>query len=78
MKMYGEVDVFIHAFLISELVGGGFLPLRSATLLAVRITWYIPERRLGGPQNQSGPSAEWKYFAQRGTRTLTLGRPARS
>jgi hypothetical protein len=51
MKAYGGVDVQIHIFLTSALVGGEWSVSRSC-----RVT--PGDKRLGGPQSRSGRRGE--------------------
>jgi hypothetical protein len=61
MKTYGGVDICIHLFLTLTLAG---LPQGKSPQ-------YPLNRRLGGPQNESGERGEKKNIALTGTRTLT-------
>jgi hypothetical protein len=64
MKAYGVVDVYIHIFLTSAVVGGEW----SASPPG-RFT--LGDRRLGGPQSRSGRRGEEKILDPTGTRTPT-------
>jgi hypothetical protein len=61
MKMHGEVDVQIHVFLTSVLVGVEW---------STSHTWYPLARRLGGLQSWSGRYREVIILDTTGTRTL--------
>jgi hypothetical protein len=61
MKMRGEVDVQIHLFLTSVLVGGEW---------STSHPWYPLDRGLGEPQSWSGRYREMKILDTTGTRTL--------
>jgi hypothetical protein len=69
MKAYGGVDVYIHIFLASALVGDEWLASRPGR--------FTPEERapgthwMGGPQNRSGRRGEEKILDPTGTRTST-------
>jgi hypothetical protein len=79
MKTYVGVDVLIHIFLTSALVGGEWSASRPCFLSPGKSPRYPFYRRLGGPQSRSGRYGEAKIFYS--TRTLTPaspGRPARS
>jgi hypothetical protein len=66
MKTYGGMDVWIHVFLISALVGGEWSASRPARFAP----GYPLDRRAGGPQNRSGRRGVKKNLAL--TRTPTL------
>jgi hypothetical protein len=62
MKAYGGVDIYIHIFLISALVGVvSFTPLPLYP--RGKSPWYALDRRLGRPQSQSGRLGEDKILA---------------
>jgi hypothetical protein len=72
MKTYGGVDVYIHVFLTSELVGGEWSASRPGR--------FTPRERapgthwIGGqvgPQSQSGQHGEEKILDPTGTRSPT-------
>jgi hypothetical protein len=65
MKAYGEVDVQIHIFLTSALVGGEESASRHRPLQ------YPLDKRLGRPQNQSERHGEEKILAPTGTQSPT-------
>jgi hypothetical protein len=54
MKTYGGVIVQIHVFLTSALVGREWSSSCPGRLTTEEKPQYQLERRLGGPQNQSG------------------------
>jgi hypothetical protein len=56
MKMYGAVNVYIHIFLTSALVGGKWSASFTPRPLypGGKNPRYPLYRRLGGPQNRSG------------------------
>jgi len=61
MKTYWGVEVRLHAFLTSELDGGEWSASRSRSLyLQGKSPRYLLDRRLGGPQGQSGYDGEEK------------------
>jgi hypothetical protein len=78
MKVYGGVDVCIHGFLISALVGG-----ECSASFPTHFTWggggegpqYTLDRRLGGPQSQSGLHGE-NSLPYQGSNSNFIGRPA--
>jgi hypothetical protein len=53
MKMYMGVEVYLHFFLTTTVDGDEW----SASRLLGNVPWYASDRRLGGPQSQSGPSS---------------------
>jgi hypothetical protein len=67
MKTYGGVELEVSGQLHA-----------SAALAPGKSPLYPLDRRLGGPQNQAGRRGEEKILASAGTRTPTLGCPARS
>jgi hypothetical protein len=71
MKAYEEVDISIHIFLTSELVGDEWSASHPA-----RFT--LEEKALGGPQSQSGRRGEEKVLDSTGTRTPTADQPVTS
>jgi hypothetical protein len=72
MKAYGGVDVLIHVFLISALVGSQEVSYTPRTLYPRgKSPRYPLDRRLGGPQNRSGRRGEEENLAATGTRTPT-------
>jgi hypothetical protein len=54
MKKYERVEVHLHAFITSALDGGNDQLHASAALPPGRRPLYILDRKLGGPQSQSG------------------------
>jgi hypothetical protein len=52
--MCGEVEVQLHSFFTSALDGGECQVHTLPTLFPGTETWYLLDRRLGGPQNWSG------------------------
>jgi hypothetical protein len=56
MKVFGRVDVQLHAFLTSALDGGE----ARAALQQEKSPWYTLDRRLCGPNSRSGRSGEEK------------------
>jgi hypothetical protein len=70
MKMYGGVDVYIHIFLTSSLVGGEWSASCLGHCTPGKSSWYPLDRRLGGPQSRSGRHGKEKILDP--TRTLTL------
>jgi hypothetical protein len=82
MKAYGGVDVYIHVFLTSAIVGGEWLVSRPGRFAPGVKTPRNTYRKLCGPRSRSEPSerrGEEKNLAPTRTRTPTPpGRPARS
>jgi hypothetical protein len=75
MKTYGGVDVQVHVFLNSELVGGEWSASRPGRFTAGgKSPRYPLDRRLGGPQNQSGRRGEEKILPLPGLEFRPLGR----
>jgi hypothetical protein len=72
MKMYRKVDVYIHIFLTSALVGGEWSSSRPAALPPGRSPRYPFYRRFGGPQSRSGRYGEVKMFDPTGTQIPAL------
>jgi hypothetical protein len=71
MKAYGGVDVQIHIFLTSALVGGERSPSRPGR--------FIPEERVSGTNLTGLDDVEmWKFLTLPGLELRPLGRPARS
>jgi hypothetical protein len=66
MKAYKGVDVQIHIFLTSVLPGADQLHA-PAVLRPGKSSRYPLNRRLGGPQNQSGTSGEEEILDPTGT-----------
>jgi hypothetical protein len=66
MKTYGGIDVYIHIFLTSALVGGEW-----SALLRGKSSQCPLDRGLSGPQNRSGRRREEKNLSPTGTRTPT-------
>jgi hypothetical protein len=73
MKAYGEVDVYIHIFVTSTLLGGGW----SASRPGHFTPRYPFDRSLCEPQNRPGRRGEEKILDPTVTQLLPLGRPAR-
>jgi hypothetical protein len=61
MKTYEGVDVNIHVFLTSALVGGKWSASRFGLFSPGKEPRYPLDRRLGGPQTRSERSGEEKY-----------------
>jgi hypothetical protein len=77
MKAYGGVDVSIHIFLTSALIGGEWLALRPGRFTPRgKSPQYPLHRRLGGQQSRSGRRGEEKILYPTGTQIRPLGRPA--
>jgi hypothetical protein len=75
MKAYRGVDVYIHLFLTSALVGGG--QLHAPAALPPGKAPPVPlDRRLGGPQSRSGRCEEQKIFFLTELELRPLGHPA--
>jgi hypothetical protein len=73
MKEYEGEDVKIQVFLTSALVRGEWSVSRPGRFNPRgKISRYLLNRRLGGPQNQSGRHGEEKILAPTGTRTPKL------
>jgi hypothetical protein len=66
MKTYRGVDVEIHIFLTSALVGVSGQLHAPAALPLGKSPRYPFYRRLGGPQSRSGQYGEVKIFTQTG------------
>jgi hypothetical protein len=62
MKTYGGVDVLIHIFLTSALVGGEWSASRPCRFTPGKSPRYPFYRRLGGPQSRSRRYGEVKMF----------------
>jgi hypothetical protein len=75
MKTYGGVDVVIHVFLTSALVGCGQFHAPTA-LSPWKSTRYPSDRRLGGPQSRFGRRGEEKILDPTGTRTPSASESA--
>jgi hypothetical protein len=72
MKTYGGVDVYIHVFLTSALLGGERSVSRPGRFIPTEIDpRYALDRKLGGPQSRSGRHEEEKILDPTGTRTPT-------
>jgi hypothetical protein len=70
-KPHGEVDVWIHIFLISALVGGEWSVLRTGLFTPrEKSPCYSLDRRLSGRQKHSGRRGGKKYVTHTETRTL--------
>jgi hypothetical protein len=69
MKTYGGVDVQIHIFLTSALVGGEWSASLRCRFTPGKEPPYQFYRRLGGPQSRSGRYGEVKIFYPTGTLT---------
>jgi hypothetical protein len=54
MKTYGEVDVQIHVFLTSTVVGRELSASRPGPFTTGKDRRYLLDRSLGGPQSQCG------------------------
>jgi hypothetical protein len=68
MKTHGGVDVQIRVFLTLALVGGEWSASGPRLLyLWEKSTQYPLDRRLGGPQSQSGRRGEEKILDRIGT-----------
>jgi hypothetical protein len=69
MKTYEGVNVWIHIFSTSALVGGEWsAPHPGPFSPRGKSPWYQLDRRLGGPQNRSGRRGKKKNLAPTGTR----------
>jgi hypothetical protein len=74
MKAYGGVDVYIHIFLNSALVGGEWSASRAYCFNPRRKSHRYPLlRRQGGPHSRSGRHGEEKILASTGTRISSRG-----
>jgi hypothetical protein len=79
MKMYGGVDVYIHVFLNSALVGdewlvshpGSFTPGERTTVILWIISWADPKAGLNDVEKR-------KFLIFPGLELRPLGRPIRS
>jgi hypothetical protein len=72
MKTYGGVDVYIHVFLTSALVGGECSALRPGRFApGGKSPQYPLDRGLGEPQGRPGRHGEVKILAPTGTQTPT-------
>jgi hypothetical protein len=71
MKVYGEVDVHIHVFLISAPGGSEWSALTPGTESPAHIGYEV-----GGPEDRFGRHGKKKILASTGTRTPT--RPSSS
>jgi hypothetical protein len=72
MKTYGGVDIYIHVFLTSAVVGGEWSASRLGLFTAKGNSPRYPlYRRLGGPQSRCGRRGEEKIFDPTVTRTPT-------
>jgi hypothetical protein len=72
MNAYGGVDVYIHIFLTSALVGGEWSVSRSGRFIFwEKLPRYPLDRSLGGPQSRSGRLGEKKVLDPTGTRNQT-------
>jgi hypothetical protein len=70
--MYGGVDVEIHSFFTSTLVGGGWSASHPGRFtLQEKSPRYPVDSRLGGPQSRSVRREENKILDHTGTRTPT-------
>jgi hypothetical protein len=65
MKKYGGVDVQIHVFLTSALVGGEWSDSRPGRFTPGKSPRYPLDRRLGGPQNRSGGHGKEEFLDYR-------------
>jgi hypothetical protein len=65
------VDVWIHIYLTSALVGGEWSASRLGRFTPGKSLRYQLDKRLGGPRNQSGRHGEENNLAPTGTRTPT-------
>jgi hypothetical protein len=66
MKVYGGVDILIHVFLTSELIGGEWSASRPCPFTPGKSTWNPLDRRLGEPQSQSVRYLDTEYCAYSG------------
>jgi hypothetical protein len=67
MKTYKGVEVYVHVFFSSALVGGE----RSAFPPWGKSSRYPLDTELGGSQSRSGPRGKERNLAPTGTRTST-------
>jgi hypothetical protein len=73
MKVYGEMDVWIHVSLSSVVVGGEWSASRSCRFTSgERAHSYPLDRRLGEPQSRSERYGEVKILDHIGTRTSVI------
>jgi hypothetical protein len=63
METYGGMDVQIHVFLTSVLIGEEWLASRPGRFTSGKEHWFLLERRLGGSLNRSGRRREEKILA---------------
>jgi hypothetical protein len=54
MKIYGDVDIYLHAFLHFDMCGGECQFHGLTGYLQGINPWYILDKRLDGPQSLSG------------------------
>jgi hypothetical protein len=71
MKTYGGVEVYVHVFLTSALVGGEWSASRPGRFTPGKGARYPLDRRLGMPQNRSGRRGEEQIPDPAETRTPT-------
>jgi hypothetical protein len=69
MKAYGGMDVWIHVFFTSALVGVEWSSSRPGRFIPREIG---PGRRLGGPQNQSGRCGKEKNLTMPGIEPVAI------
>jgi hypothetical protein len=68
MKDYKQVDVYIHIFLTSALAGSEWSASRLGRFKPGKKGARYPfDRRMGGPQSQSGRRGEVKILKPTGT-----------
>jgi hypothetical protein len=78
MKAYGVVDVHIHDFLTSALVGVEWSAHALTVLPPGKEARYPLDRRLSDPRTDLDNVEKRKFFTLLGLELRHLGRPARS
>jgi hypothetical protein len=73
METFGGADVYIHVFLTSALVTGEWSASQPGCFTPLGKSPRCPlDRRLGGPQSQSGKRGEEKILDSTGTNSDLL------